>query len=241
MSVDIRAMKNDAGDPVLVHVVTGTHDISRHVSVHSGGFARCEDLTAAEIMRKAMRRRSDGRAAMRLLAQHGGPDFVLADGELPDARQVIVEYITEVEDRYVQALNAILGSGGDSGPDIDRWRGHAEACRQIAERLHGAIGIEKPGYQSREWRDSHGVYTEARAREFREMQSADRRRDRMQRAYTGILDKHGRLWQEAADGLWTSKADPDGRFYDVDKIEAAHGPCSWATIGTPVSGEEDDL
>ena len=236
MSVDIRATKNTAGDPVLVHVVTGTHDISRHVSVHSGGFARCEDLQYVEVMRKALRRRSDGRAAMRLLAQHGGPDFTLADGELPDARKVLGEYIGEVEHRYVQALNAVLGSGGASGPDVDRWRGHAEAYRTVLERFHRALGRKGPDYRSTAWRDSHGVYTAEHVAAWRDGEERERR-SRVERLWTGILDSKGRVWKVDAAGCWTTPTD-DGRFYGVDKIEAAHGPCHHVRIESAVTDEE---
>ncbi len=79
MSVEMRAYDNEHGDPVVVMVTTGTYDVSRLVSLPSRG--RCEDLTMAEKVAKAVRRHNGGRAALRLLRDHGGPDFTDAKGQ----------------------------------------------------------------------------------------------------------------------------------------------------------------
>ncbi len=73
MAVEIRAYDNEAGDPVVVMVTTGTFDVSRLVGLLASG--RCEDVEAAEQVRRKVRAHSGGRDALRLLAQHGGPDF----------------------------------------------------------------------------------------------------------------------------------------------------------------------
>lgn len=76
MSVEMRAYDNEHGDPVVVLVTTGSYDVSRLVGLLASG--RCEDHDMAERVRVAVRRHNGGRAALRLLADHGGPDFTEA-------------------------------------------------------------------------------------------------------------------------------------------------------------------
>jgi hypothetical protein len=73
MSYETRAYDNDAGDPVVVLVATGTHDVSRLVHLLAGG--NCEQGTLARKVLGQIRRRNGGRAALTLLARHGGADF----------------------------------------------------------------------------------------------------------------------------------------------------------------------
>lgn len=73
MSYETRVYDNDAGDPVVVMVVTGTHDVSRLVNNLAGGNVE-QGALGRKILGQA-RRRNGGRAALALLAKHGGPDF----------------------------------------------------------------------------------------------------------------------------------------------------------------------
>lgn len=82
MSVEFRAYDNEHGDPVVVLVATGTYDVSRFVGLHAG--ARCEDHERGERMREAVRRHRGGRAALKLLRDHGGPDFTDASADLAE-------------------------------------------------------------------------------------------------------------------------------------------------------------
>lgn len=87
MSIESRAYDkpNDAGfppDPVVVLVVTGTHDVSRLVNLLNGAPPVVEQLRVGQRVVRQVKRHSSGRAALRLLAEHGGPDF--NDGA-PDA------------------------------------------------------------------------------------------------------------------------------------------------------------
>ena len=91
MAIETRAYDNEHGDPVVVMVITGTFDVSRIVNLHSGGGARCEDVRIAQDLRKQVRRHNAGRAALRLLAEHGGPDFT----EEPDPAQAEIEALRE--------------------------------------------------------------------------------------------------------------------------------------------------
>ena len=73
MSTEVRCYDNEHGDPVVVLVTTGTFDVSRLVSLFASG--RCEDHHTAQRMTQGVRRHNGGRAALKLLAAHGGPDL----------------------------------------------------------------------------------------------------------------------------------------------------------------------
>lgn len=62
-------------DPVVVLVATGTHDVSRLVNVLNGASPTIEQLMVGERVVRQVRRHNQGRAALELLAEHGGPDF----------------------------------------------------------------------------------------------------------------------------------------------------------------------
>jgi hypothetical protein len=79
------------------------------------------------------------------------------------AREVLASW----ERDYVSALNAILAAYDDNSADADRWRGHAEAYRQVCEHLRRDLGWEPAAYTSAEWRHAHGVYTDEQVAEFR--------------------------------------------------------------------------
>ncbi|HET6290473.1 MAG TPA: hypothetical protein VFG15_27465 [Amycolatopsis sp.] len=75
---------NDDGfgpDPVVVLVVTGTHDVSRLLNLFNGGSVLCEQLTVGKQLARQVARHNAGRAAMKLLAEHGGPDLFQKLGE----------------------------------------------------------------------------------------------------------------------------------------------------------------
>lgn len=66
-------------DPVVVLVVTGTHDVSRLVNLLAGGQPVIEQIALGEQIRKQIKRHNGGRAALELLKQHGGPDFTIEE------------------------------------------------------------------------------------------------------------------------------------------------------------------
>jgi hypothetical protein len=74
MAVEIRAYDNEHGNPVVVMVTTGTFDVSRLVHLMEKG--RCEDGARAKAIVRAVRRHNGGRAALKLLRDHGGPDLL---------------------------------------------------------------------------------------------------------------------------------------------------------------------
>lgn len=62
-------------DPVVVLVVTGTHDVSRLIGLLAGGSPLIEHIDLGRQVLAQVRRHNAGREALRLLADHGGPDF----------------------------------------------------------------------------------------------------------------------------------------------------------------------
>jgi hypothetical protein len=75
------------------------------------------------------------------------------------AAEAAVQRVRERAEReYVIALNAVLASPNENA-DVHRWRGHAEALRQVAEQCCRESGVTVPAYRSDEWRRAHGVYT----------------------------------------------------------------------------------
>jgi hypothetical protein len=81
------------------------------------------------------------------------------------------------ERSYVESLNAILAGtavpGRDNDDDVNRWRGHAEAYRQVCERVRREFGMQPARYTSAEWRHAHGVYTDADIASFRRVAGGD--------------------------------------------------------------------
>lgn len=80
MSYESRAYDehNDDGfgpDPVVVLVVRGTHDVSRFVNLLAGGVPVMEQISLGQRIREQVKRHNGGRAALKLLRDHGGPDF----------------------------------------------------------------------------------------------------------------------------------------------------------------------
>lgn len=75
MSYETRAYDNEHGEPVAVLVVTGTHDVSRLINTLAGSPAVIEQLQTGRKLLAQIRRHNGGRAALELLARHGGPDF----------------------------------------------------------------------------------------------------------------------------------------------------------------------
>lgn len=74
MSYETRAHDNEHDDPVVVLVATGTHDVSRLVNLLTSG--NCEQVDLGHRVLAQVRRHNGGRAALQLLAAHGGPDFL---------------------------------------------------------------------------------------------------------------------------------------------------------------------
>ncbi len=74
MAYETRAYDNRHGDPVVVMVVTGSHDVSRLMYMLACG--NCEEVGLAQFLRRQVLRSNGGRAALKLLRDHGGPDLL---------------------------------------------------------------------------------------------------------------------------------------------------------------------
>lgn len=73
MSYESRAYDNVHGDPTVVLVVTGTHDVSRLVNLLAGSrLALCEHIGLSERILRQVKRHNGGQAALTLLLAHGG-------------------------------------------------------------------------------------------------------------------------------------------------------------------------
>lgn len=89
MSYETRAYDNEHGDPVVVLVATGTHDVSRLVNLfaHVKPFPLCEQVALGHRILRQVRRHNGGRAALRVLRDHGGPDFTDDHSTLPTPKE----------------------------------------------------------------------------------------------------------------------------------------------------------
>jgi hypothetical protein len=74
-----RAYDDENGEPVVVLVTTGQHDVSRLINLFNGRLALCEHIGVASQMLRQVRRHNGGRKALALLKAHGGPDFTRED------------------------------------------------------------------------------------------------------------------------------------------------------------------
>lgn len=82
MTVESRAY-DEAGEPVVVLVVRGLHDVATLIRLMSADGHRHSAVSKA--LRQKVRRHNTGQAALRFLAEHGGPDFTagwLTDDQL---------------------------------------------------------------------------------------------------------------------------------------------------------------
>lgn len=79
MSYAIRTYDTEQGDPVVVMVVKGTHDVSRIVQALTHG--NCEQAEQGFRLVARLKRHNKGRAALALLKAHGGADFTDPDDE----------------------------------------------------------------------------------------------------------------------------------------------------------------
>lgn len=82
MSYESRAYDNEHGDPVVVLVVTGAHDVSRFANWMNGRVRPAEIMEVGEKILRQLRRNNSGRAALALLKAHGGPDFTTTPDDL---------------------------------------------------------------------------------------------------------------------------------------------------------------
>ncbi|MFI9845131.1 hypothetical protein ACIHFD_49490 [Nonomuraea sp. NPDC051941] len=78
-----RVYDTETGEPVVVLVAEGTHDVSCLVGLLNGGCSTSEHRDLAGHVNRQIRRNNGGRDALRLLAAHGGPDLLTPADETP--------------------------------------------------------------------------------------------------------------------------------------------------------------
>lgn len=94
-------------------------------------------------------------------------DLAAENRELHQLRAQRDQLIDWAERQYVQFINAVLVAPKDGSADAWRWRGHAEAYRQMAEAIRLDNSLPKVRMASAEWRAAHGVYTADQVAEIR--------------------------------------------------------------------------
>jgi len=82
VSVKAHVYDDEHGNPVVITVTTGTFDVSRQVALLNSG--RCEDIGLARKITSDVRRHRGGRAALKTLRDHGGPDLLEEVPSEPD-------------------------------------------------------------------------------------------------------------------------------------------------------------
>ncbi len=117
MSYESRAYDNAHGDPVVVLVATGTHDVSRLVNLLNGGSPNCEQRGLGHRVLGQVRRHNAGRLALELLRSHGGPDFTTPDEATEDeVRQLLLA---------ISDPGAFVKRGDDYAEPIPAWSARA--------------------------------------------------------------------------------------------------------------------
>jgi hypothetical protein len=77
VSYESRTYDDQHGDPVVVLVATGTHDVSRLLNLLAGNRVPVsEHLSLSMRIWRQVRRHNGGLAALKLLREHGGPDLI---------------------------------------------------------------------------------------------------------------------------------------------------------------------
>ncbi|MEU3452115.1 hypothetical protein ABZ671_00530 [Micromonospora sp. NPDC006766] len=120
MSYQTRAYDNEHGDPVVVLVADGTHDVGRLAGLLASG--NCEQSDLARTILRQVRRHNGGRAALQMLAAHGGPDL------LHDVAKVEAEHEAE----YLDVIAATRQMAND-------------ANAALRAKLLAALGIDDDG------------------------------------------------------------------------------------------------
>lgn len=141
MSYQTRAYDDDHGQPVAVLVVTGTHDVSRLINTLAGSPAVIEQLQTGQKLLKQVRRHNGGRAALELLAAHGGPDFTPDNTTIKISSEAELQQLRTEREQIRQALQPLVTSAGgilqQAIAHLDQawpeWRAFAEAASEAQE------------------------------------------------------------------------------------------------------------
>lgn len=104
-----------------------------------------------------------GRLAVRIgddewrVVEPEGDDTYVVGPPSGDHLVPVMPIVADLERCYVEAINAVLSAPPSASADVERWRGHAEAYRTIAERLRSENGLLTVDYRSVVWRQANGI------------------------------------------------------------------------------------
>lgn len=120
MTIKTGAYDGADGQPVIVIVVTGEHDVSRMMHLmHRGVPSACLSLAAAKL-RLQIKRHNGGQRALHLLARHGGPDLLTEDRDAP-----------------WHTIRRYIGSSPFQDGEVRLWDvEHPEDCRALPRWTH---------------------------------------------------------------------------------------------------------
>ncbi|MEU8378300.1 hypothetical protein [Streptosporangium sp. NPDC048865] len=107
---ETRTYDDEHGQPVVVLVATGGYDVARLTYLLQQG--NCEQGSLSEQITRQVKRHHGGRAALRLLADHGGPDLLTRVGETPPMFDVAADMPT-------------LPGDGDAAPALRMLKAYA--------------------------------------------------------------------------------------------------------------------
>lgn len=143
-------------EPVVVLVVTGTHDVSRLVNLLAGGQPVIEQLQLGERIREQVKRHNGGAAALKLLRDHGGPDFTGEQtSEQEQLRAAVVDisnarhiYVQRGVDRFVDRCNGNVAEEEITKryqQGVDRWNEMHPALLALWQRYNALVDAAKAG------------------------------------------------------------------------------------------------
>lgn len=143
-------------EPVVVLVVTGTHDVSRLVNLFAGGQPVVEQLQVGKRIREQVKRHNGGQAALKLLRDHGGPDFTdeqkteheqlhAAVHDISNARHI---YVQRSVDRFVDRNHGNVSEDEITKryqQGVDRWNEDHPALLALWRRYNALVEAAKAG------------------------------------------------------------------------------------------------
>jgi len=142
VSYETRAYDDEHGIPVAVIVATGTHDVSRLINLFGGATANVEQLQTGRKLLAQIRNHNGGRAALQLLARHGGPDFTPETTTVAIPRDKLLARIAELEAELDKVRPVLQTIATSVGADLcryanaldDQWPGWREFAENGGSR-----------------------------------------------------------------------------------------------------------